>query len=180
MELSAEEFKLRYPVGQYRYNPGEDDPMIDGYMQEIKSFPEKLREALTGLSEEQLDTPYRAGGWTIRQLVHHCADSHMNAFIRFKLALTEDVPVIKPYEEAEWAKGEDYKVPVKFSITIIDNLHVRWGVLLDTLSDADLERRYYHPGHNRVFTVKEAVCHYAWHARHHLAHISSLRMRMGW
>lgn len=180
MELSAEEIKLRYPVGGYEYTPETDDPRVVIYMNEIKSFPELLKNAISGLSEEQIDTPYRPGGWTVRQLVHHCADSHMNAFIRFKLALTEDIPVIKPYEEAEWAKGEDYKLPVEYSVAVIDNLHKRWGVLLDSLSPADLERRYFHPGHNREFTVKEAVCHYAWHARHHLAHITSMRKRNGW
>ena len=167
---------LRYPVG--RFDPKVDVPheqrasLIDS----IAAVPSKMRAAVKGLSDTQLDTPYREGGWTIRQVVHHVPDSHMNAYIRFKLALTEDVPTIKTYDEAEWAKLADAAAPIETSLVILDALHQRWVVLLRSLSEADYERNLNHPEWGR-WTLGTLLRQYEWHGRHHLAHITNLRER---
>jgi hypothetical protein len=129
----------------------------------------------------QLDTPYRPGGWTVRQVVHHLPDSHLHAYTRIKLALTEEEPTIKPYEEARWAELPDARTgPIDPSLALLESLHQRWLLLLRQLRPSDFERRFRHPEHNRMFALDETIALYAWHGRHHVAHITSLRQRMGW
>jgi hypothetical protein len=137
-----------------------------------------MRAAVASLSPEQLDTPYRPGGWTVRTVVHHVPDSHINSYVRFKLALTEDEPVIKPYDEAAWAKLVD-SGPIEPSLTLLESLHERWVQLLKTLSDADFARQFRHPELGAV-RLDQNLALYAWHGKHHVAHITSLRERMGW
>ena len=172
---------LRYPIGKFSFPEQVTDAQCRQWIDEIAAAPAALRAAVAGLSPEQLDTPYRPGGWTVRQLVHHVPDSHMNAYVRFKLALTEDEPTIKPYEEARWAELPDVKtVPVSVSLTLLDMLHERWLGVLRTLSPADRRRGFRHPEHGRVLTLEQALALYAWHGRHHAAHVTALRERSGW
>ncbi len=171
---------LRYPIGKFNY----DGPLTEENRQrllgDIAQAPANLRSAVKGLSEAQLDTPYRPGGWTVRQVVHHVPDSHMNAFIRFKLALTEDEPTIKPYAEDRWAELADTKAtPIEVSLTLLDSLHNRWVRLLRSLSPEDWKRTFRHPELG-VMTLDKTLATYAWHGRHHAAHITSLRERNGW
>jgi hypothetical protein len=170
---------LRYPIGK----PERVDRLTpDQRREHIASIAEasaKLRAAVAGLSEQQLDTPYRPGGWTVRQTVHHYPDSHMNAFIRFKLALTEDTPTIKTYEESLFANLPDAKGPIEPSLELFDSLHKRWVLLLNGLTAADWEKKYNHP-ENGLNTLDRALATYGWHSRHHVAHITSLRQRNGW
>jgi hypothetical protein len=136
---------------------------------------------VAGLDQEQLDTPYRPGGWTVRQVVHHIGDSHINSIVRFKLALTEETPTIRPYDEALWAELPDSRTaPVDPSLALIDTLHARWVLLLRSMSEQDFERRFHHPEHDRTFTLARTLAMYAWHGQHHIAHITRLRERMGW
>jgi len=169
----------RYPIGPFVRPEHLTEEVVNSWINEIKEWPARLRQAAGTLTDEQLDTPYREGGWTIRQVVHHTADSHMNAFIRFKLALTETAPVIKPYDEAAWANLPDSGLPIEESLVLLDALHKRWVVLLSNLSKADLEKTFIHPDSGTV-TVGENIGMYAWHGRHHLAHITSLCERKGW
>lgn len=149
-------------------------------MRTIAELPARLSDAAASLSEGQLDTPYRDGGWTVRQTVHHVADSHMNSQIRFKLALTEDeAPTIKPYYEDRWAELGDMTLPVAVSLRMIDAIHLRWTALLESMSEADFAREFIHPETGR-WTLEAALGMYAWHSRHHTAHITALRNRMGW
>jgi hypothetical protein len=171
---------LQYPIGKYEgkaeLTPVERAEAIT----QISETPKPMRDAVAGLSAAQLDTPYRPGGWTVRQLVHHVPESHMNAYIRLKLALTEDEPTVKTYEEALWAELPDVKVaPVETSLSLLEFLHVRWDILLRLLRPADFARKLRHPSMG-VMTVDNLVHHYAWHGRHHVAHITSLREREGW
>lgn len=179
METTQDE-KLRYPVGRHEKPAGFTGDKLQEYIRTIESFPALLAEAVSRLSREQLDTPYRPDGWTVRQVVHHCADSHMNAFIRFKLALTEEAPTIKPYYEARWAELPDSQVPVEISLQLLGGLHSRWTVLLKSLQPAQLAKTYIHPEHGSSFRLDEVLSLYAWHCRHHLAHVTSLKDRMGW
>ena len=171
----------RYPIGPFVWDgktltAGERARSID----QIAAAPGNLRGAVEGLSPEQLDTPYRPGGWTVRQVVHHVPDSHVNAYVRFKLALTETEPTIKTYEESEWAKLADTKdTPVGVSLELLDALHVRWTALLRSLSDADFARTLRHPEWGTI-GLDYLLAQYAWHGRHHVAHITTLRDRMGW
>jgi DinB superfamily len=169
-------FSLRYPIGKFdrsRLDRAENIAAIAG-------LPSALRAAVADLSDPQLDTPYREGGWTVRQLVHHVADSHINASVRMRLALTEDWPTIKPYEEAEWAKLSDARtLPVEVSLALLEALHRRWVVLLESLAEADWARGYVHPESGRESLVTVAAI-YGWHSRHHVAHVTELRKRMGW
>src|SRR3569833_1437699 len=169
------------PVG--RFDPAvqpttaERPALIDS----IEAAPARMRAAVAGLDDAQLDTPYREGGWTVRQVVHHVPDSHMNAYVRFKLALTEPSPTIRPYDEASWARLSDVRdVPVETSLALLDALHARWVALLRGMSDADFERGYVHPEHGRLVPLDEALAMYAWHSKHHLAHVTRLRDRLGW
>jgi len=171
---------LRYPVGPFEpvstLTPDERRAAIDA----IAEVPARLRAAVANLTDAQLDTPYRPGGWTVRQLVHHVADSHMNALMRFKLALTEDAPTVKTYEEGLWAELADTKTPpIDSSLAIIDNLHKRWVILLRSLEPAQFERKFRHPQWG-LGTVDFLLAQYAWHGKHHVAHITSLRERSGW
>jgi len=171
---------LRYPVG--RFEPAGRIPAAErsGFLDSIASTPARLRAAVAGLSDAQLDTPYREGGWTVRQLIHHVPDSHLNAYVRFKLALTEDNPRIKPYEEAEWAKlGDSRTTPVETSLTLLDTLHDRWDRLLRSMSDADFQRPLDHPEMGPL-SLDTMTRLYEWHGRHHVAHVTRLRERMGW
>lgn len=173
---------LRYPVG--RFEPPTTVTAADraGFIAVIAETPALLRAAVAGLDEAQLDTPYRPGGWTVRQVVHHVPDSHLNSYTRFRLALTEDLPVIRPYQEARWAELPDARSgPVAYSLDLLDALHVRWVALLRAMTDADYARAYRHPDQpGRDLPLGEVLANYAWHCRHHLAHITRLRERMGW
>jgi uncharacterized damage-inducible protein DinB len=171
---------LRYPVGKFSLEGELSAEQRQKFTEEIAAAPKKLRAAVQGLSAQQLDTPYRPGGWTVKQVVHHVPESHMNAYIRFKLALTEDEPTIKPYMEAKWAELEDTKrTPIEVSLSLLDSLHQRWIVLLQSLTPEDLKKKFRHPELG-VVTLERSLAMYAWHGRHHLAHITSLRDRMGW
>lgn len=171
----------RYPIGQFEKPAVIDHTVLSGWIQVITQYPDRLKAEVQKLTEEQLDTPYRTGGWTIRQVVNHTADSHMNAFIRIKLALTENLPVIKPYEEALWAELPDSKnYPIHASLSILEGLHNRWQVLLTALTDAQLKRCFVHPEHGKQISIEEAIGMYSWHCKHHLAHITSLKTLKGW
>jgi uncharacterized damage-inducible protein DinB len=171
---------LRYPIGKFEKDDSPSPEKRRRYIEEIDAAPARLRAAVAGLKPEQLDTPYRPGGWTVRQVVHHVPDSHLNAYVRFKLALTEDEPTIKPYDEARWAELADTRsTPIETSLALLDFLHQRWGKLLRALSPSDLSRKLVHPELG-VMSLDTVLCHYAWHGRHHVAHITSLRERNGW
>ena len=176
----ALDLSSRYPIGKFTRpsSPGESQRLVS--IAVLAALPENLLAAVAGLDDLQLDTPYREGGWTVRQVVHHIADSHMNAYIRFKLALTEDWPTIKPYREDLWAQLADARtMPVDVSLDLLKALHRRWVTLLESLSTADWRRGYVHPEMGRQ-TLDEALTLYNWHSRHHTAHITELRKRMGW
>lgn len=171
---------LRYPIGQFdmRREPTEGEREV--FIERIAEAPARLRDAVRGLSQEQLDTPYRERGWTVRQVVHHLPDSHLNAYTRFKLALTEDEPTIKPYDEARWAELDDARTaPTDVSLDLLDALHERWVRLLRSLSTEDFERAFRHPDLG-VVSLNKTSGLYAWHGRHHTAQITSLRERMKW
>jgi hypothetical protein len=170
----------RYPIGKFTYQTPPTSEARQKLIDSIEQAPSGLREAIRGLSPEQLDTPYREGGWTVRQVIHHVPDSHMNAYIRFKLALTEDEPTIKPYMEDRWAKLADTtNTPPEVSLSLMDSLHDRWVRLLRSLEPNDWKRAFQHPELGLVPLEKNLVL-YSWHGRHHVAHITELRKRMGW
>lgn len=169
----------QYPIGKFQFDGEITSNVVGDWINEIEDLPRLLHNAVCKLDNEQLDTPYRSGGWTVRQVVHHLADSHMNAYIRFKLALTEEKPVIKPYEEGEWSELPDYKLPIDISLALLEALHIRWTKLLRSLSPADMEKTFIHPDSGEI-TVGKNIGLYAWHGRHHLAHITSLMNRKGW
>jgi len=170
---------LRYPIGRFA-PPASSLPGIRAaQIHTLQMLPGRLRAAVAGLNDAQLDTPYREDGWTVRQVVHHVADSHAMAYTRCKLALTEDWPTINPFNEAAWAELVDSRLPVEVSLTLIEALHTRWTVLLESLTDNDLRKGYNHPERGKETLVK-ALAIYDWHSRHHTAHITSLRARQGW
>ena len=171
---------LRFPIGTFHYEGLLSEEQKQASLDEIARTPAKLRAAVKGLSEAQLETPYRPGGWTVRQVVHHVPDSHMNSYVRFKLALTEDEPTIEPYAEDRWAELADTKsTPVEVSLTLLESLHDRWARLLRSLSPEDWKRTFRHPEMGAM-TLEKTLALYAWHGRHHVAHITSLRERSGW
>jgi hypothetical protein len=171
---------LRYPAGKYESKVALTPTERDVAMDQIAALSKALRDAVHGLTQQQLDTPYRPGGWTVRQVVHHLPDSHMNAYVRFKLALTEDEPTIKPYDEALWANLADSReTPVEVSLALLDALYQRWMILLHSMRPEDFSRRLRHPERG-IETLDSKLAEYAWHGRHHLAHITSLREREGW
>jgi len=171
---------LRYPIGKFHYDGLLTDDQRRAFIDDISQAPSNLRTAVKGLSEAQLDTPYRPGGWTVRQTAHHVPDSHMNAYIRFKLALTEEDPTIKPYAEDRWAELADTKLtPVEVSLTMLDSLHDRWVRLLRSLGPGDWQRTFRHPELGAM-TLEKTLALYAWHGRHHVTHITALRARNGW
>lgn len=172
---------LRYPVGKFArpalLSPAERKAAVKA----IKQAPAAMRAAVKGLTDAQLDTPYRPGGWTVRQVVHHVPDSHMNAYTRFKLALTEDMPTIKPYDEAKWAELDDSKSKlIEHSLTLLEALHARWVFLLERLKPADFARKLNHPEWDAPMSLDVLLALYAWHGKHHVAHITALRERSGW
>ena len=170
----------RYPIGKFSYTGPLTPEQKQQCLTDIEQTPARLRAALGGLSDQQLDTPYRDGGWTLRQLAHHVPDSHMNAYIRFKLALTEEDPTIKPYAEDRWAELADTKLtPVEVSLTLLDSLHDRWLRLLRSLGPGDWQRTFRHPELGAM-TLEKTLALYAWHGRHHVTHITALRARNGW
>lgn len=171
---------LRYPVGKFenrsKLTPEERLSMIE----QIAAAPARMRDAVRGLSESQLNTPYREGGWTVRQVVHHVPDSHLNGYTRLKLALTEREPTIKPYDQSAWADLADSRdTPIETSLMLLESVHDRWVRLLRSMDDAAFERTFRHPEHGAV-TVDWLIAMYAWHGRHHVAHITSLRKEKGW
>jgi hypothetical protein len=171
---------LKYPVGKFK-NPAEfSDALIREWIQIIEQMPEKLRKETEQLVDAQLDTPYREGGWTVRQVVHHLADSHLNSFMRFKLSLTEDTPTIKPYKQDAWAELADVKAPANVSVDLLDALHRRWVILMRSMSETDWKKKFHHPESNKNFELRSIAALYAWHCNHHLAHITSLKERNGW
>ena len=171
---------LRFPIGKFHFEGPLTESQKQSALDEIANTPANLRTAVKGLSETQLDTPYRPGGWTVRQVVHHVPDSHLNSYVRFKLALTEDEPTIKPYAEDRWAELPDTKAtPVEVSLTLLDSLHDRWVRLLRSLTPEEWMRTFRHPDLGAM-TLQKTLALYAWHGRHHVAHITALRERMGW
>ena len=167
MDLQA----LQYPAGKFQRPEAYDANAVREQIQVIRTFPAELTAEATALSHLQLNTTYRPGGWTTRQVIHHCADSHMNSFIRFKLALTEDNPTIKPYQEDAWAVMPDYEEDIKYSLMIIQGVHARWTTLLEKMQPAEFERTVFHPEKGRRIPLFELLALYAWHCRHHLAHV---------
>jgi hypothetical protein len=171
---------LRYPVGPFEMPAGVTPEMRRQWISEIAAAPAAMRAALAGLSEAQLDTPYRPGGWTVRQVAHHVSDSHLNSYVRFRLALTEECPTIRPYDEERWAELPDAKSgPVELSLELLETLHRRWEALLETLTEADCARPLVHPAVGRR-NIDWLLALYAWHGRHHVAHVTELRRREGW
>jgi uncharacterized damage-inducible protein DinB len=171
---------LRYPIGSFKLEGTPTDDQVKRAICEIADAPAKLRASVEGLTPEQLETPYRPGGWTVRQVVHHVPDSHLNSYCRFKLALTEDVPTIKDYHEDRWAElGDVRDASIEVSLALLESLHERWVLLLKSLAPTDFARMFRHPEIG-VVSLAQSACLYAWHGRHHVAHITSLRERMGW
>jgi len=171
---------LRYPIGKFQWEAAITDKQREQLIAQIEQAPAQLRQALAGLTEEQIDTPYRPGGWTVRQVVHHLPDSHMNTYTRFRLALTEDEPTIKPYDQERWAVLEDARTaPPELSLSLLESLHQRWVILMRSLRAQDFARTFRHPEIGQV-TLDKYLGMAAWHGRHHIAHITSLRDRMGW
>ena len=172
---------LRYPIGHASIP---DLVTVERRMQaaeQISSFPQRLAAALEPMTAEQLDTPYRPGGWTVRQVVHHVSESHMNGFIRCKWALTEESPTIKAYQEKGWtALPDDMTAPVAMGLSLLQALHQKWSYLYQSLTDEQWNRTYFHPEDKQHFTVAQSACMYEWHGNHHLAHITGLKERMGW
>jgi hypothetical protein len=170
---------LRYPIGPFERPGSSTTADRTARLANIAALPPALHGAVRGLTDAQLDTPYRPGGWTVRQLVHHVADSHLNAYCRIKLALTEEDPTIRPYDEQRWAELPDSQLPIDVSLTLLEATHARWSVILAALTPADFARPMQHP-ESGAQTVDSMIALYDWHGRHHTAHISSLRTREGW
>lgn len=180
--LTIPEADLRYPIGHAEISA---EPLTEGrrlaLLAQIAVLPDQVRAAVAGLQAENLDTPYRPGGWTVRQVIHHLPDSHLNAYTRMRLALTEELPTIRPYDEAAWAELPDVAAtPVAVSLALLEALHIRWVNLMRQLSHEQWARRFYHPGSKQEVSLDQALATYAWHGRHHLAHITSLRQRENW
>jgi uncharacterized damage-inducible protein DinB len=169
----------QYPIGQSTAKKGATPQDVTSWIDHISALPKQLQSAVSSLSDEQLGTPYRKDGWTIRQVVHHIADSHMNGYIRIKLALTEEGPTIKPYQQDPWSELSDVNLPIEPSLKIIDGLHIRWAELLKSLSEDQLNREVIHP-EDGTLTVKTMIDHYHWHGKHHLAHIITLKEQKNW
>lgn len=171
---------LAYPIGKLVAPASFSGAEREVLIQQIEAAPARLRQAVQGLTDEQLSTPYRPGGWNVRQVVHHVPDSHMNAYIRVRLALTEDEPTVKPYREERWAELPDSRTaPIEMSLTLLEALHRRFVLVLRNIQGKDWERTYMHPD-NGLTSLNKALADYAWHGRHHVAHITSLRERSGW
>ena len=171
---------LQYPIGRFEWSGANSAADRQRLIHEIEQAPANLRAAVSGLTEQQIDTPYRPGGWTVRQVVHHLPDSHMTSFIRFRLALTEEEPTVKAYDQTRWAELADSRTaPVEHSLALLEALHYRWVLMLRSLAPADYSRKFRHTELGEV-SLDMNLALYAWHGRHHVAHITSLRERMGW
>ncbi len=172
---------LRYPIGLFTYTGLYSPEQRTELVKSILHVPSQYRQAIEGLSKQQLDMRYRDGGWTVRQVVHHVADSHMNGYVRTKLALTEANPTIKPYEEGRWADlGDTFETPLEVSLSLMEALHIRWVNVFQTMQEADYQKTFFHPGSQQQVTLDYQLGNYDWHGRHHLAHITGLKERMGW
>lgn len=173
--------KLKYPIGKFQAPKEYNQEYISDGIKSIESFPEKLKKETIHLTDEQLDTPYRPNGWTIRQVIHHCAESHMNCFIRIKWALTENNPVIKAYDENLWSELPDnLTMPIQPTLNLLEGLHFRLSYIMKNLSESDLEKSFIHPENNSEYRLKQIIGTYAWHGEHHLAHITSLKKYKNW
>lgn len=173
--------KLRYPIRHFKSPEKYTAEYITEKITEIASFPERLKSEVFSLSNEQLDTEYRSEGWTIRQVIHHCADSHMNCFVRIKWALTEETPIIKFYHEELWGELHDNTtMPIAPTLSLLEGLHFRLAYLMSSLSENDLRKSFIHPANNKEYKIEEIIGTYAWHSNHHLAHITELKKRNGW
>lgn len=172
--------QLRYPIGKMPNPQTFTQEEVQTWISDIEKLPKQLRDAVQNLTPEQLDTPYRPEGWTVRQVVHHVADSHINAICRLKLALTEENPTVKPYEEQLWAELPDYKLGIEVSLVLIDSLHARFVSILRGLSWADFSRTFFHPGLGQAVKIGALANMYSWHGQHHTAHITGLATRNGW
>lgn len=173
--------KLKFPIGKFVKEKEYNSSQLEEFISILASFPQKLKSEVSHLSSEQLDTPYRPDGWTIRQVVHHCADSHMNAIIRFKHAITEERPTIKPYPEHLFAELADTKtMPVEPGLLLIEGLHARMVTLLKSVKKEDLSRIYIHPQYGTEYTIAQGIANYGWHCEHHLAHITTLKKAKNW
>jgi hypothetical protein len=170
---------LRYPIGKFSPPAAGTPAARAAQIETLRLLPERLRAAVAGLNDVQLDTPYRDGGWTVRQVVHHFADSHANSYVRFKLAMTEDWPTIKPYDEAAWARLPDNRMPIAPSLDFVTGIHARLAGMLELMSEADFQKGFHHPERGRM-TLANNLALYDWHSRHHVAHITNLRARNGW
>jgi len=171
---------LRYPIGKYSRPTGINTNLVNTWITDIENFPEAAKKEVAGLSENELAWRYRPDGWTIRQVIHHCSDSHINSIVRFKLSLTEDEPTIKPYFEDRWAELTDTtNAPIEWSLLLLEGLHKRWVFLLKNLSEDDLKRVFVHPEHGRRISIGENIALYAWHCNHHLAHIRQAKKFKG-
>ena len=176
---SAETTNLSYPIGKFHYEGPHSEVQRLHLIGEIAEAPQRMRDAVRNLSESQLETPYRPGGWTVRQVTHHVADSHMNALIRFKLALTEPIPTIKTYDEKRWAELADVQAPIETSLVLLEALHHRWVALLRAMTPQQFECKFKHPELGEL-NLDRTLGLYTWHGKHHVAHITSLRQRMRW
>jgi hypothetical protein len=173
--------QLKYPIGKYKSPDVVTESQIRTWISEIEAAPALLRKTVERLSDAQLSTPYRDGGWTVRQTVHHIPDSHLNAYCRFKLTLTEERPTIKPYFEDRWAELEDGRnAPIEASLRLLESVHIRWLILLRAMKPADFKRTYFHPEYKKEFTLEYVLGLYAWHGKHHVAQIQNLKERMKW
>lgn len=178
-ELDLE--KLKYPIGKFIAPDNYSPDYILSKIEDISSFPERLKKEVINLTEEQLNTPYRPGGWTVKQLIHHCAESHMNCFIRIKWALTEDNPIIKAYHEDLWAELPDnLTMPIQPTLSLLEGLHFRLAYIMKNLSKSDLEKTFIHPENSAIVSIKQIIGTYAWHGNHHLAHITTLKKQKRW
>lgn len=167
--------QLQYPIGRFTAPVNVTPAMRHSWIETIAALPQRLEDALQDITDAQLDTPYRPEGWTVRQVVHHLADSHLNAFCRLHLSLTEDAPTIKPYNEAEWAKLPDSALPLIHSLDMLRGMHFRWVHLLRNMSEADFQRTYIHPQYGKVYSMDTMTALYAWHCEHHLGHVKLVK-----
>jgi hypothetical protein len=173
--------QLKFPIGKFEKPKTITKDDLLKWISEISTFPTRMKNEVNNLTNQQLDTQYRPEGWTIRQVVHHCADSHMNSLTRFKLTLTEDKPTVKPYYEERWAELADSKnMPIEPSLKMIEGIHERWTVLLNNLTESDYSKIFIHPEHGKEYRMDENIGLYAWHCNHHLAHITETKKRNNW
>lgn len=173
--------KLKYPIGKFEKPIIITKDDLSKWISDISTFPKRINNEVIYLNEKQLDTQYRTDGWTIRQVIHHCADSHMNSLTRFKLTLTEDKPIVKPYFEDRWAELTDSKnMPIEPSLKMIEGIHNRWTILLNNLTESDYSKSFIHPEHGKEFRLDENIGVYAWHCNHHIAHITETKKRYNW